>query len=174
MFDGSLHTITGTKSLPPEANPSPQLRCPRTGLFDSGVERLFELRALQRDMPGLDYIYCSEAARLPREKRKPKTIVQCVLQASHPLTEPGVDTVVIACHTPSSIGLGIAQQTYPETLVKGAVKAGAQVAMEVIRVRNIVFSRTADGFKRFAHVGELLLNNIIPLSSLQRVRLDNQ
>jgi len=165
MFDGSLRIPAGPTSLPPKGNLNPQLRRPCIGLFDSGVGGLSVLRALQREMPGLDYVYCGDTARLPYGKRKPETIVEYSLQASRFLIESGVDIIVIACNTASSVALSAIQQTYPDTLVKGVVKAGAQAATRATRSGNIAVIGTECTVESKAY--ETAINKLVPTAEVQ-------
>lgn len=137
MIDSSLHPSAETSNQPHEAILGPQPGTPRVGLFDSGVGGLSVLRALQREMPWLDYIYCGDTARLPYGKRKPETIVQYSMQASRFLVESGVDVIIIACNTASSVALGAMQSAFPNVLIQGVVEAGAQAAMDATQTGRI-------------------------------------
>ena len=67
------------------------------GLFDSGVGGLTVLDAMRRLMPGEDYLFLGDTARVPYGAKSQKTIVRYSLQAAAKLIgqrihriEPGV------------------------------------------------------------------------------------
>ena len=66
---------------------SPEPRARQTiGVFDSGVGGLTVLRALQAAMPGHDYIYLGDTARLPYGTKSERTVQRYALQATAVLT----------------------------------------------------------------------------------------
>ena len=52
------------------------------GLFDSGVGGLTVLDAMRRLMPGEDYLFLGDTARVPYGAKSQKTIVRYSLQAA--------------------------------------------------------------------------------------------
>lgn len=115
---------------------------PTVGLFDSGVGGLSVLRALRREMPGADYVYFGDTARLPYGKRSPETIIGYSLQASRFLISCGADALVIACNTASSVAQGALRQAFPNTQVAGVVEAGARAAADVSHTGRIAILGT--------------------------------
>jgi glutamate racemase len=101
----------------------------RIGLFDSGVGGLSVLRALQRAIPSAEYVYLGDTARLPYGPRSPETIVEYSMQASQFLCEAGVDAIVIACNTASSVALASVRRAFADIRVHGVVEAGSRAAV---------------------------------------------
>ena len=60
------------------------------GVFDSGVGGLTVLRALLDRLPGEDFVYLGDTARLPYGTKSPASIRQYSLQAARLLHERGV------------------------------------------------------------------------------------
>ncbi len=143
MYEGHLQPsaphsgVTG--QLP---QPSQTIR-PKIGLFDSGVGGLSVLRALQREIPWAEYTYLGDTARLPYGQRSPETIIKYSMQASQFLHDSGVESIVIACNTASSIALGNVQLAFTDTVIHGVVEAGAQAAVNASQTGRIAIIGTA-------------------------------
>lgn len=72
------------------------------GLFDSGIGGLTVLKSLLEVLPGEDYVYLGDTARLPYGTKSQETIKRYTEQNIHFLEAKGVDIVVSACHSASS------------------------------------------------------------------------
>lgn len=96
------------------------------GVFDSGVGGLTVLNALQRHLPGEDYLYLGDTARLPYGTKSPETIVRYSLQAAQFLVQRGIKCLVIACNTASAMALDALRARYPWLPVVGVVEPGAE------------------------------------------------
>jgi glutamate racemase len=101
----------------------------RIGLFDSGVGGLSVLRALRQAIPSAEYVYLGDTARLPYGQRSPETIIEYSMQASRFLCDEGVDAIVIACNTASSVALTTVQQAFTDIRIHGVVEAGSRAAI---------------------------------------------
>ena len=98
------------------------------GLFDSGVGGLTVLAAMHARMPGEDYLYLGDTARLPYGTKSPETIIRYAVQASARLVASGVKMLVVACNTVSAVALPALREAYPHLPVIGVVEAGAMAA----------------------------------------------
>lgn len=98
------------------------------GLFDSGVGGLTVLDAMQRRMPGEDYLYLGDTARLPYGTKSAETIIRYAVQASATLIASGVKLLVVACNTVSAVALPALREAYPHLPVIGVIEAGAHAA----------------------------------------------
>ncbi len=79
------------------------------GLFDSGVGGLTVLKELKKHIPKAHYSYLGDTARLPYGNKAPETLKKYTAENIHFLETLGVDCVVIACHSASSVSLNISQ-----------------------------------------------------------------
>lgn len=99
------------------------------GVFDSGLGGLTAMRWLVRLMPGEDFIYFGDTARLPYGAKTKETILKYARQDIRFLLSYKVKMVVAACGTVSSVGgngLG-AEFGIPYTgVVDPSVKAALQ------------------------------------------------
>ena len=75
------------------------------GVFDSGLGGLTALKELRRLRPDLDILYYADTARIPYGTRSPSTILRYGKEALAYLTGQGVDQILIACGTVSSVAL---------------------------------------------------------------------
>ena len=75
------------------------------GVFDSGVGGLTVLKALRARLPGEDFIYLGDTARLPYGRKPAGMVREFATQISGFLLDQGVKAIVMACNTASSCAL---------------------------------------------------------------------
>ena len=100
---------------------------PCIGVFDSGFGGLTVLRALLQHLPGADYLYLGDTARLPYGSKSAETISRYTAAAVRTLVDHGAQLVVIACNTASALALPHLQHSSAVPLV-GVIQPGAQAA----------------------------------------------
>jgi glutamate racemase len=98
------------------------------GVFDSGMGGLTVMQALSARLPGEQFLYLGDTARLPYGTKSADTVRRYALQAAHALTARGVKLVVIACNT-ASVGLAYLQQALAPLPVIGVIEPGAEAAL---------------------------------------------
>lgn len=108
-------------AFPPRANAP-------IGVFDSGVGGLTVLRALLAALPGEDFIYLGDTARLPYGTKSPESIRRYSLQAAGLLHQRGVKCLVVACNTASAVALDALTAKFSPVPVLGVVEPGAAAA----------------------------------------------
>jgi glutamate racemase len=86
------------------SNQSHNARAP-IGVFDSGVGGLTVLKALRERLPGEDFIYLGDTARLPYGRKPAAMVREFATQISSFLLDQGVKAIVMACNTASSCAL---------------------------------------------------------------------
>jgi glutamate racemase len=100
---------------------------PTLGVFDSGFGGLTVLKALLEHMPGADYAYFGDTARLPYGSKSAETVAKYAAGAAHFLEQHGAQLLVIACNTASALALP--QITRACSLpVIGVIEPGAESA----------------------------------------------
>jgi glutamate racemase len=77
----------------------------KIGVFDSGFGGLTVLRSLLPLVPGADFLYLGDTARLPYGSKSRATIVRYALSSTRFLADQGADFLVIACNTASALAL---------------------------------------------------------------------
>jgi len=112
-------------------------RRPIIGVFDSGFGGLTVLRALLELIPGADYAYFGDTARLPYGSKSVETVARYAVEAAHFLESQGAQMLVIACNTATALALDriIAGAHVP---VVGVVEPGAEAAASATANQKIV------------------------------------
>ncbi len=99
------------------------------GVFDSGVGGLTVLRALRGALPGENFIYLGDTARLPYGTKSAATVVRYSLQCADALVRRGVRLLVVACNTASASALDALRRHHPGLPVIGVIEPGAGAAV---------------------------------------------
>jgi glutamate racemase len=99
------------------------------GVFDSGVGGLTVLRALRGVLPGENFIYLGDTARLPYGTKSAATVVRYSLQCADALVQRGVRFLVVACNTASASALDALRRHHPGLPVIGVIEPGARAAV---------------------------------------------
>jgi glutamate racemase len=98
------------------------------GVFDSGVGGLTVLRALRDTLPGEDFIYLGDTARLPYGTKTRATVTRYALQSAAVLTARGIKALVVACNTASAAALPALRERCGSLPVIGVIEPGALAA----------------------------------------------
>lgn len=112
------------------------------GIFDSGVGGLTVLRALREALPGENFLYLGDTARVPYGTRSPETVRRYARQAAGLLFERGIKALVVACNTASAAALEALREDHPETLIEGVIEPGARAAVAAAEGRAIAVIAT--------------------------------
>jgi glutamate racemase len=107
------------------------------GVFDSGVGGLTVLRALRSAMPGEDFIYLGDTARLPYGTKSDQTVVRYSLQCAAALVARGIRALVVACNTVSASSLDALRLRYPALPIIGVIQPGAEAAVAASTSKHI-------------------------------------
>jgi glutamate racemase len=102
------------------------------GVFDSGIGGLTVLKALSEALPGEDFIYLGDTARLPYGTKSNEVIIRYSKENTEFLLARGIKMLVVACNTSSAVALeAIAAQTIVP--VVGVIEPGARAAIKASR-----------------------------------------
>ncbi len=112
------------------------------GVFDSGVGGLTVLRALLDRLPGEDFVYLGDTARLPYGTKSPGSIRQYSLQAARLLHERGVKCLVVACNTATAVALDALTREFAPVPVIGVIEPGAAAACRATHAGRIAVLAT--------------------------------
>ncbi len=129
------------------------------GLFDSGIGGLTVLRALKEILPHENYIYLGDTARLPYGTKSQETIIKYALQCTEKLMENNLKLLVMACNTVSSVALPSLKEKYPEVMIIGVVKPGANAACKASKNNSIAIIGTESTINGKAYEREILAIN---------------
>jgi glutamate racemase len=99
------------------------------GVFDSGVGGLTVLRALREALPGENFIYLGDTARLPYGTKSADTVLRYSLQCAGALIRRRIRCLVVACNTASASALDALRLHHPTLPIVGVIEPGAQAAV---------------------------------------------
>jgi glutamate racemase len=102
------------------------------GVFDSGVGGLTVLQALRRRMPQRDFVYLGDTARVPYGRKPPEMVVDFATGIADFLCGMGVEGVVVACNTASSVAIPKLTERCPVP-VWGVIEPGVQAAARAVK-----------------------------------------
>jgi len=105
------------------------------GVFDSGIGGLTVVKELVKLMPGEDFIYFGDTARIPYGPRPKEQIIEFMHEILNFFVQRKVKMAVVACNTMTALGLEIARQQYPFTLV--GVNAGVDLALSISKNKRV-------------------------------------
>ena len=126
------------------------------GVFDSGIGGLTVLRALMQRLPGEDFLYLGDTARLPYGTKTAATVERYAQQAVYALVRRGVKAVVVACNTASAAALPALEAGYPGLPVIGVIEPGARAAVAATRSGRIAVIATEGTVRGGAYEREIL------------------
>lgn len=100
------------------------------------------LKALRARLPGEDFLYLGDTARLPYGTKGPDTVSRYAVQAAGHLVERGVKLLVVACNTASSVAMPALTREFAPLPVMGVVEAGAEAAVAASKTGHIAVLAT--------------------------------
>jgi glutamate racemase len=113
----------------------------KIGVFDSGFGGLTVLRALLPLLPGADFLYLGDTARLPYGSKSRATIVRYALSSTRFLADRGADFLVIACNTASALALDEISSSTPLPVL-GVIDTGVNEARASSKTGDILVIAT--------------------------------
>jgi glutamate racemase len=119
-------------SLTAKSEASADSRTRPIGVFDSGIGGLTVLKELTALLPGEDFIYLGDTARLPYGTKSNEVIVRYSRENTEFLLAKGIKLLVVACNTSSAVALGeIGRHTMVPVI--GVIEPGARAAVKASR-----------------------------------------
>ena len=115
----------------------------KIGVFDSGFGGLTVLRALLERLPGADFSYLGDTARLPYGAKSQATVARYAVSSAHFLVEQEkADYLVIACNTASALALDAIREAVPIPVL-GVIDTGANAAQATTKTGDVLVMATA-------------------------------
>jgi glutamate racemase len=103
---------------------------PVIGVFDSGFGGLTVLNELMNVLPGADYLYFGDTARLPYGSKSAHTVAKYAISSIHFLEQHGAEALVIACNTATALALDAIRDATRLPVI-GVVDPGAERAAQL-------------------------------------------
>ncbi len=111
------------------------------GIYDSGLGGLTALSEARSLMPDTDFIYFGDTAHLPYGTRSDEAIIRYARDAMRFFEKKGVDAVLCACGTVSSVALDKIKGDFPFRII-GVVEPSARTAVLASKNKKIAVSGT--------------------------------
>ena len=124
------------------------------GVFDSGFGGLTVLKELAALIPGADYLYFGDTARLPYGSKSVETVARYAVEATHFLEAQGAKLLVIACNTATALALDRITAAAHVPVI-GVVEPGAEQASAASKNRRVVVIGTEATVSSHAYRKEL-------------------
>jgi glutamate racemase len=105
-------------------------------VFDSGIGGLTVLRHLLRLMPGEDFVYLGDTARVPYGNKSAETVRLYASQCADFLLRHDVKMIVVACNTASALALDMLR-SHHSIPVLGVIEPAAGEAVRLTRSGSI-------------------------------------
>lgn len=99
------------------------------------------LRAIAALLPGADYFYFGDTARLPYGTKSQETVARYAIQAAQFLVEQKIDMLVIGCNTASALALYDIKGAISVPVI-GVIEPGADTAAAISTSREAVVFAT--------------------------------
>jgi glutamate racemase len=135
------------------------------GVFDSGVGGLTVLRALRGVLPGADFVYLGDTARLPYGTKSVLTVTRYAEQCAALLVARGICGLVVACNTASAAALTALRTAYPALPVIGVIEPGARAAVACSRSQCIAVLATESTVRQDAY--RLAITRLSPAAQVR-------
>ena len=100
-------------------------------VFDSGFGGLTVLRALLPLLPGADFLYLGDTARLPYGAKSQQTIARYAVSSAAFLLAEGAEMLVVACNTASALALDELKAALPIPVI-GVIEPGTEAAAALV------------------------------------------
>src|SRR5438552_18769970 len=129
-------------------------RRPIVGVFDSGVGGLTVLKALLELIPGANYLYFGDTARVPYGSKSAETVAKYAVEAARFLNQQGAQMLVVACNTATALALDKITQAVSIPVI-GVVEPGAQRAAAASQNRKAIVIGTEATISSHAYMRAL-------------------
>jgi glutamate racemase len=129
-------------------------QCLSIGVFDSGFGGLTVLKALLEVIPGANYLYFGDTARLPYGSKSAETVAKYAVEAGCFLNQQGAQMLVVACNTATALALDKITQSVSIPVV-GVVEPGAKRAATASKIGKAVVIGTEATISSHAYLKAL-------------------
>ena len=125
----------------------------RIGVFDSGVGGLTVLAEAQVQVQGADFVYYADTASVPYGDKPREVVRQCVFAGVECLVRQGIDALVVACNTATSVAIEDLRRAYAFPIIgmEPAVKPALECQPGRVLVLATDMTLREDKFQRLVH-----------------------
>jgi glutamate racemase len=144
--------------------------CAMIGVFDSGVGGLTVIKPLLEYFKS-DIVYLGDTARVPYGNKSKETIIKYSIENTKFLLKKGVDFIIVACNTASSLAIEALRNTF-NVPIFGVVESTAKIASNFSNVAVIgtkatiesnAYEKTIKMFNKNASIEQRACPLFVPL-----------
>jgi glutamate racemase len=106
------------------------------GIFDSGVGGLTVYRALRERLPGEQFVYLGDTARVPYGTKSLATVERYAIENARFLEAHGITLLIVACNTASALALPTIRRSVSVPVV-GMIEPGARAVVRAAAGKKI-------------------------------------
>ncbi len=99
------------------------------GIFDSGIGGLTVVKAVERLLPGVPFLYLGDTARMPYGNKSAETVTRYALEDADFLVKQGATMLVVACNTASSVAIPALKTAYPSLPIIDVIEPAIKEAL---------------------------------------------
>lgn len=154
------------------------------GIFDSGIGGLTVMAEALRKLPSENYIYMADTLHVPYGTKSKEEVRSHILDAIERMVEEGIDALVIACNTATSIAVNELRELYSfpiigmEPAVKPAVEMNRETGKRVLVFATPLTLKQPKYYALVSRVDEAGIVDSLPLPELvlhcENLQFDNQ
>ncbi len=112
----------------------------KVGIFDSGVGGITVLKKAVEELPNIDYIYYSDNLHVPYGTKSKEEVAGYVYEVAEFLMRQGVEAIVIACNTATSIAAHDLRKKYSIPII--GMEPAVKLAIDSLEEGKILVTAT--------------------------------
>ncbi|MGF7056867.1 glutamate racemase [Brassicibacter mesophilus] len=128
----------------------------RIGVFDSGIGGLTVLNEAMKMMPNEEYIYFADTYNVPYGTKTKDEVKKSIFEITDFLCSKGIDALLIACNTATSIGVDEVRQKYSFPII--GMEPAVKYALNYNKNKKVLVLATSLTLKQDRYTK--LVNNI--------------
>lgn len=146
----------------------------KVGIFDSGIGGLSVLHRAMKEMPNTEFIYYADKEHVPYGEKTVEEVKRFVEEILEFLIEKGVDAIVIACNTATTVATKEFREKFPvpivgmEPAVKKAVEEYQNTDMRIMVIATPITIAGEKLHNLVERVDKKGLADLLPLPKLVR------
>ncbi|WP_138754604.1 glutamate racemase [Paenibacillus sinopodophylli] len=144
----------------------------RIGFFDSGIGGLTVLSEALRRLPDMDFLYMADTLHVPYGTKAEEDVRAYILDSVGLMMNEGIDALVVACNTATSIAINDLRERYSlpivgmEPAVKPAVEMNRATGKRVLVFATPLTLQLPKYYALVSRVDELGIVDSLPLPEL--------
>lgn len=112
----------------------------KIGFFDSGIGGLTVLHEALKQLPDEDYIYYADTENVPYGTKPKEEVKGYIMKAADFMAEKGIDALVVACNTATSIAITELREKYDFPIV--GMEPAVKPAVESCKEKRVLVTAT--------------------------------